>query len=152
MEPAWLTVARGELSSGVYEIPGSGSEQRIEEYLSTCRWVETDDSVPWCAAFVNWCIMQAGLVGTDSARARSWLQFGVSVSPPPVGAVTILKRGPEPQPGRHVIKAKGHVGFYVGEASPSEILLLGGNQSNGMVRVSTYARSKVLQYRWHAGG
>jgi uncharacterized protein (TIGR02594 family) len=151
MEPTWLTIARAELSSGIYEIPGPESNTRISEYLATCRWVETSDSVPWCSALVNWAIIEAGLVGTDSARARSWLQWGVSVGPPPIGAVAILKRGPEPQPDRHVIKAPGHVGFFVGLASPNQILLLGGNQSN-MVRVSTYSKSKVLQYRWHAGG
>jgi len=147
MDPSWLTIARNELVSGVYEIPGPESNKRIEEYLATCRWVETDDRVPWCSAFVGWCCEQAGVPSTNRANARSWLNWGTAVSLPPVGAVTILKRGREPQPNRHITKAPGHVGFYLGHATPQHAILLGGNQSNA-VRASIYPLSKVLGYRW----
>ena len=161
-EPYWLTIARAELRHGVYEIPGPASNERILMYqASVKRWKHSDDAIPWCASFVNWCISGGDgsyellrgqvdfLEGTDSAAARSWLVWGVPIVHPPVGAVVVLKRGPEPQPPKTVTDAKGHVTLFDGYASPTEFVGVGGNQSN-MVRASIYKLSDVLDFRWAA--
>jgi uncharacterized protein (TIGR02594 family) len=147
MDPLWLQIAHGELLDGVAEIEGEADSPRVLEYHATTSGRFEDDEVPWCSSFVNWCLEQAEEETTGSARARSWLAWGTAISEPPAGAVTILKRGREPQPGPDVIEAQGHVGFIIGPASASEILLLAGNQGNA-VSVRIYPRSAVLGYRW----
>lgn len=32
-------------------------------------------STPWCAAFVNWCLKEAGLPGTNSNLAKSFVNL-----------------------------------------------------------------------------
>lgn len=164
-EPYWMTIARAELRRGVFEIPGPASLERIEEYQATCTlWAHSDDAIAWCSSFVNWGVeggdgTLAALLGRDvkmcegtkSARARSWLAWGVPVSTEhiPIGAVLIFKRGTPPQPGPTVLDAQGHVTFFNGWATPTHLSCIGGNQSN-MVKASNYAASDLLGARWAA--
>jgi len=69
--------------------------------------------------------------------------------------VVILKRGSGDQPGPNELNAPGHVGLFGGVEDvfrPSElnimkrILLLGGNQSNG-VNLRSYPLDRVLGIR-----
>jgi len=145
--PPWLLVAQEELRRGVKEFPGEADNPRIIEYHDATNGGFTDDEVPWCSSFVNWSMEQCNVSRTVSARARSWLGWGCSISHPPIGAVTILQRGGGVQPGPEVIKAPGHVGFYVGLADDENLLLLGGNQGNA-VNVRAYPLARVLGYRW----
>ena len=89
-----------------------------------------------CSSFVNWCVEQAGLRGTRSAAARSWLDWGTAVDLPQEGDIVILRRGNPPS---------GHVGFFVKSAGDI-IYVLGGNQSD-QVKVSGYKRGDLLGYR-----
>ena len=137
----WLEIARGEI--GVKEIAGELANPRILEYLrstSLGAWGQGRDETAWCSAFVNWCVVQAGIEGTGSAMARSWLGWGVECAPEP-GCIVVLKRGKPPS---------GHVGFLDEWSGPDNtIRLLGGNQQNA-VNVTTYPTSRVLGYRWPA--
>lgn len=139
--PLWYSIAATQL--GVSEIRGVQDNPRIIEYHATTRLRATEDEVPWCASFVNWCMMRAGIHGTDSARARSWLSWGEArdVDDPPLGAVIVFSRdsaGP----------TSGHVGFFVWQDADS-VCVLGGNQSN-KVCVREYPRATVLGVRWPA--
>lgn len=147
MEPPWLSIALDEMRDGVVEVPGPGDEPRVVEYHSATSLAAQDDEVPWCSSFVNWCMWEGGIGATRSARARSWLRWGVAVDPPPYGAVVVLQRGGGNQPGRNVVEAPGHVGFYVGHAGPEEVLILGGNQGDA-VCIKGYPADRVLDYRW----
>lgn len=135
-DPAWLRAAAGE--SGTREVPGPADNPRILEYHRQTSLQASDDSVPWCSSFTNWCMRQAGVAGTNSAAARSWLGWGQRLDEPRNGCVVVLKRGTNP--------AHGHVGFYVGDGAGS-IRVLGGNQGN-QVKVSQYPKSMLLGYRW----
>ena len=76
MKP-WLEIAERE--QGVAEVPGAGDNPRVVDYLmsTTLGSLENqNDETPWCSAFVNWCMEQAGIKGTNSAWARSWLDWG----------------------------------------------------------------------------
>lgn len=146
-EPLWLRIALQEQREGVCEVAGPGDNPRIVQYHAATSGKFPDDEIPWCSSFVNWCMEQAGVSRTNSARARSWLVWGKSITHPPIGAVTILQRGIGPQPGADVIKAPGHVGFYVGHADATLIQLLGGNQGDA-VNVRSYPASAVLGFRW----
>ena len=130
-EPRWLLLARQEI--GIHEDSGPGQDNpRILEYLeSTTYDRELTDEVPWCSAFVNWCITKAGLKGTNSAAASSWLRWGQKLDQPRLGCIVVFNH---------------HVGFYAGAAG-SQFVLIGGNQSNA-VKPENRHLSEVLAYRW----
>ena len=117
-------VARAELKTGVAEVSGPGNNPRIVMYhRSTNHGAGTDDHVAWCSSFVNFCVEQAGMIGTNSQAARSWQNWGQNVSANPrEGDIAVFARGA-------LGGVLGHVGFFV-EDLGSEINVLGGNQSN----------------------
>jgi uncharacterized protein (TIGR02594 family) len=76
----------------------------------------------WCAAFVNWCLKEAGVPHLGYATAASWLKFGAKLSSPEYGCIVIIK------PGSATGSTSGHVAFY--ESRKANVLtLIGGNQS-----------------------
>lgn len=136
-QPRWLDIAWAEL--GQREMAGKANNARILEYYSDAGHPEvTHDEVAWCAAFVGACLIRAGLSGTGSLMARSYLAWGAPLDGPRIGAIAILPRGSDP--------ASGHVGFVAGVTTGS-ILLLAGNQGDA-VSVQRFSKSQVLGYRW----
>lgn len=135
-EPDWLTVARREL--GVHETPGPKHTARVLEYQAITRANEGADEVPWCAAFVGWCLERAGEKSTRSAAARSYLEWGHEVSSPQLGCVAVFARGSSP--------GQGHVGFIVGVEPDGDLQVLGGNQANS-VCVRRYPAGRLLALR-----
>lgn len=133
-EPPWLTIARGEL--GAKEIYGGQHNKRIVEYHQTTTLKATDDETPWCSSFVNWCIIKAGLKGTNSAAAISWANWGKSVplANAQLGDIVVFSR-----------TGGNHVGFYISHDA-SAIRVLGGNQSDE-VNIATFSRARFLSLR-----
>ena len=132
--------ALAELARGVTEIPGGEHNPRILEYLRSTtigRWGASRDETAWCSAYVQWCHARAGVEGTGSAMARSWLGWGVELDEPVLGCVVIIRRGKAPQ---------GHVGFYAGHTPGGMVRSLGGNQDDA-VSVKRYSAGRVLGYR-----
>ena len=137
--PEWLDAARREI--GVKEYPGAQHNPRIQQYAKKTTLAAPADEVPWCSSFVNWCLAEAGIQGTRSAAARSWLDWGVDLKKPVTGCVTVFSRGSNP--------TSGHVAFYV--ASKGAFYdVLGGNQSN-QVKVASYPSARRLGFRWPKG-
>lgn len=135
-EPHWLAIARGEL--GTAEVPGPGSNPRISEYFkATSLGLEPDD-VPWCSAFVSWCLEQAGIPSAKSAWARAYLNWGVKLDGPKLGCIVVLARGIN----------SGHVGLCTGSGLLT-VSLLGGNQGDRVCE-ENFFRARVLGYRWPA--
>lgn len=135
-EAPWLEIARKEL--GVKEIEGIHNNERILEYQQTTTLAAKDDETPWCSAFVNWCMKQAGIAGTGSALARSWLKWGLGLETPRLGCVVVFRRPPDPN--------NGHVAFYL-RTNGDAVEVLGGNQGNS-VSIKEYLNTRVLSYRW----
>lgn len=135
-KPAWLKIAESKLS--IQEIPGPKANPDIIEFHSHTTLKATSDEVPWCSAFVNYCIDKAGLKGTNSAAARSWLDWGEALSEPKEGCIVVLRRGNNP--------AQGHVGFYAGTLT-NMIRILGGNQGD-KVCYGLFPEIMLLSYRW----
>jgi uncharacterized protein (TIGR02594 family) len=137
-EYPWLEIARKEL--GTAEVPGPGDNPRIAEYLHSTNIgspANENDETAWCSAFVNWCVTKAGYKGTNSAWARSWLNWGVEADELIPGTIVVLERGPD----------FGHVGFAIGYDDDEEnVLLLGGNQGD-KVSKAWFPTSRVLGYR-----
>ena len=141
----WMEVALGEV--GQSEIRGQDHNARIVEYHATTTLQATTDETAWCSSFVNWCLHRAGIRGTDSAAAASWLRWGTPVGSRP-GAITIIySRGAA---NTSLSVSGNHVAFLVSD-SDTHYLLLGGNQSN-QVRVSAYPKAAwtLRSRRWPA--
>lgn len=134
--PKWYNIAKKEL--GVLEIAGPKHNPRILEYLKTVSNEFKADEIPWCAAFVNWCLEMAGAIGTGFANARSFLKWGRPTTRPQLGDIVVFWRG---KPDGW----KGHAGFYAGEKG-DKILILGGNQKN-KVSFQYYKKSMILGFR-----
>lgn len=140
----WLEIALREL--GVCEIRG-GENKRIIEYHSTTGLAAKEDEIPWCSSFVNWCMGKAGIDGTDSAAARSWLNWGVVLEEPLEGCVCVIKT--RTKGDKATGSASGyHVGFFAG-IKDNRIKLLGGNQGDS-VKFSTFGLGsyQIVGYRW----
>lgn len=120
-------------------IDGANHNQRILKYFRAPGFKQIkDDETAWCAAFMNYCFWAAGLVGTGSLMARSFLKFGKGTKVPKVGDIVVFWRISKDSP-------YGHVGFYVRETKDS-VYVLGGNQAN-QVNISVFPKSQVLDYR-----
>jgi uncharacterized protein (TIGR02594 family) len=137
---AVLLRAIGEL--GVKEAAGSKDNPRIVEYqkYSTVKnlfgWA---DSVPWCATFVCWCLEMVGMTSTNSASARSFEKWGVSVKDTPLpGDIVVFWRD-------SLASGKGHVTFFLAKKG-NLLYCIGGNQSDS-VNVSTYGTEKLRDIR-----
>jgi uncharacterized protein (TIGR02594 family) len=132
--PDWYHVALGEL--GVHETKGPESTKRIIEYHSMTSLKAKDDLIPWCSAFVCWCLESVGIESTRAPNARSYLTYGRPVAEPYEGCIVVLKRGESWQ---------GHVGFFV-KKSLGFIWVLGGNQSDE-VCIQKFWGGRLLGYR-----
>jgi uncharacterized protein (TIGR02594 family) len=139
----WMAVARGELGQRDYR--GPRHNPRVIEYLNTTTLQANNDETSWCSAFVNWCLLKAGLRGTNNAAARSWLAYGQALRTPRPGCIVILWR-------ESPSSWKGHVGFFEGFDVGNRVRLLGGNQGGGVdwdeVCVANFPQERILGYRW----
>jgi uncharacterized protein (TIGR02594 family) len=151
IHPTWLAIAEEEL--GITEVPGKDHHPRILEYHATTTLKERAagrDETPWCSSFVNWCLEQAGYVGTDSALARSWLSWGIEEVDAKLGAICVIKKRVEGADAATGSRRGYHVGFVAdGLRQEGMLRLIGGNQRD-QVKYSRYPRSKykIWGYRW----
>lgn len=133
---AWYDIAEAEI--GQAEIAGAGNNPRIVEYMARAGFPEQPDATPWCAGFANFCLAEAGIEGTSSLTAKSFLRWGRPLEMPRKGCIVVLRRGSDPN--------AGHVGFFVGMAN-DKVMILGGNQGD-KVSILPFPESMVLGYRW----
>lgn len=128
-------IALGEY--GVQEWTGPTHNPEVMKFFKDFPSITTDET-SWCAAFVYWCIKEAGMTPKKSLAARDWLNWGEPVFEPELGDIVIFSRG-DPKGWQ------GHIGFYV-KNDGSNIWVLGGNQSNQVV-IDKYAGTRLLGYR-----
>ncbi|MEQ1951126.1 TIGR02594 family protein [Mesorhizobium sp. CN2-181] len=137
-----IDVAREELALDVREVPGSGSNRRIVMYHATTSTGAAGDEVAWCSSFMNYCVEQAGMTGTNSKWAMSWheMDWGAEVTNNPRdGDIVVFRRRNGSASGP---VAGGHVAFWLSETT-SHVSILGGNQSN-RVRISSYPKRGMM--------
>jgi uncharacterized protein (TIGR02594 family) len=97
---------------------------------------------------VNWALRQAKVVGTGSAAAKSWLQWGSSLSSGRVGAITVIRKK-KPGADHATGSTSGfHVGFFI-SSNATHVRLLGGNQSDS-VKYSNFSLASytIEGHRW----
>lgn len=124
---------------GTKEVPYDGNNPEITKYAvrSGIKGI-SDDEVPWCSSFINWCAFMAKLERTNNPVARSWMKIGEEVKEPETGDLVILKRGNK--------SWQGHVGIFINYVDDSLIRVLGGNQ-NDEVNISVMRCKNVVGYR-----
>lgn len=136
-------VARSELLKGIAEIPGQQTNPRIREYHASTVGGAEPDEVSWCSSFVNFCVEQASMRGTDSKAARSWHNTGWGVSVPrdqwQEGDIIVFYRGER-------TGWQGHVGFLV-DWTGAKPEVLGGNQGDRISIARPYEFSRILSVR-----
>ena len=139
--PPWLATANAEFDKHIHE---TGNNPEILKYfLATSLGAQTSDQVPWCAAFVSWCMANCGNDKVASANLRTawaptWLNWGFSVGRPVMGAVALTGPREDGTPG--------HMGFVIGENNTT-ISLLAGNQGNAVSKADI-PKVDVVGYRW----
>jgi len=134
-----LKIAFSQL--GIKEISGSEDHPQIIKYAEETHIESvTNDEIPWCSTFVNWCAQEAGLPISGKANARSWLNVGKRISSPEPGDIVIFWR-------ESPHSWKGHVAIFLGfNKTSSRVYCLGGNQGDA-VSISDYDAKKVLAYQ-----
>lgn len=139
IKPAWFSWAMTQI--GTREIVGPEHNPTVVDYWRIGRVALTvrDDETAWCAAFVNAALESTGYAGTQSGRARSFLDTKMFKNcDPHLGAIAVFSSAAGP--------ANGHVGF-VDSVSSNHINVLGGNQGNA-VSVAPFPRSRLLRLCW----
>lgn len=133
--PAWVRIARKY--EGLREIKGALHEPVIVGWLKKLGAWWRDDEQPWCGTFAAVVVSEAGMKPPAAwYRAKAWLSWGKKLDGPSLGAIVVFER-----------TGGGHVGIVVGIDDKGNLMVLGGNQGDA-VRVSPFARSRVLGYRW----
>lgn len=142
-EPEWMAVARS--LDGQREIQGPRHNPIIVGMWVKLGLPYRDDETSWCAAYVGYCLEEAGVRSTRSAAARSYEKWGVKLDEKaaPVGAVAVFWRGTP-------TGWQGHVGFLVGWDQRGRPLILGGNQDDA-VNVKPFDRSRLVGLYWPQG-
>jgi uncharacterized protein (TIGR02594 family) len=97
------------------------------------------DRRPWAAVFANYGLEKAGVRGTRSVHALSFLTWGVPLERPVEGAVAVLDYG----------GGRGHVGIVEGQYN-GMIVLIGGNQNDSVSRTA-FPPTEIAAYRWPEG-
>jgi uncharacterized protein (TIGR02594 family) len=109
--------------------------------LDTVRHTDTGwRMTAWCAAFVNWCLMQVDANHLGYATAASWMRFGRAIAHPIYGCVVVVA------PSSDTGSTTGHVAFY-GGMTGNNVWLLGGNQGRKVCWMRK-DKSSVRGYRW----
>ncbi len=142
LQAPWLRIAYDEL--GTKEGKGSTDNPQIVAYLKSCKTTAAkhpkvdleSDATPWCSAYVNWVMTQAGYIGTGSTWARGWANWklGRKIKTPVPGCITVFKRGED----------LGHVAFCW---NPDKKLYLGGNQGAGTIKDKVSDRVSITRIK-----
>lgn len=124
---------------GLSEIEGEENEPIIVQMHGFTQLGSVPDEVPWCSSALNMAADVAGVDGTGSALARSWLTWGAAIDleNAKIGDVVVFSRGSDP--------SAGHVGLFAG-IKGNQILVLGGNQGN-KIQISAFPASRLIAVR-----
>lgn len=140
----WMAIAEAE--EWVMERTTKGTKRIIEYHATTGGF--TSDQIAWCSSFVNWCLRQAHIRGTNNAAAASWAHWGTALDVPRYGAIVQLHHGHKGHDRNTGSSSGNHVGFLV-RKTETHVTLLGGNQSD-RVKLSNFplASYAIAAMRW----
>jgi len=116
------------------------SNPRIVKYAEEAGFftIKTDQEA-WCAIFMKWCALKAGIEVDTNASARSWLNAGKRVNTIDEADAAVFWRE---DPNSNL----GHVAIPLNYTEDrKQIYVLGGNQSN-MVCVKPYEAARLIAF------
>ncbi len=111
----------------------------ISEYLRTGGVGMDPKVVPWCAAFVNSSLQQAGIKGTGSQSAASFKGWGEAATGPVQKGDVIVGKGSGPS-GYHVGMATGRV-----DPKTGKIEVISGNTADSVTTRWEDPRSSIAR-------
>jgi uncharacterized protein (TIGR02594 family) len=134
--PAPIDVARYFLSDKVdphyrEQWPKSAAwNPVIVEFFKAAGFTASNDMVAWCAAFVNWCLVQSLRRGSGSPSSQSFLDETKfkRTNNPKIGDVVVFtcRRVEDDKP-----IGLGHVAFVSSIPTGDRMTVVGGNQHKG---------------------
>ena len=106
--------------------------------MKTIGWDAKDsgNNYPWCAAFLNWCLIQAGVNYVKSPRSQEIRldKKMKKLKEPLYGSILVLTQNKN--------SSKGHVTFLIGETKDKNYYVgLGGNQDS-QLKISIFSKGK----------
>jgi uncharacterized protein (TIGR02594 family) len=132
---------------GLHEEPGNKDNYFVDWCLSLCHIPEPiHDEIAWCSALGVGCCKLAGIEGSKSAAARSWIGIGteIDISMAMPGYVfVVLSRGGGVQPGPEVKDAPGHFTWFSERDGNSRFFGLGGNQAD-KISIESFSNDRIL--------
>lgn len=136
--PEWMKIAWQEEKRGISEATNGA---RISQYFSDIGLSNAGGDLSWCAAFVSWCLREAGVPfnTANPASAKGYTNFGKGMGKNdiPYGSIVVV--------------APSHVFFCVGQDG-DWVKGLGGNQGNpGRVKVSNFKKDTIIAVRYPDG-
>ena len=97
-----------------------GNEEKFRHFFNLAQHSSLRDRpdhiTAWCSAFVNACMNEAGIPGTNDPSARCWETWGIPASHPRFGDVVVFGR--EDHGDR---KTYGHVGLFPSPSSKCRV-------------------------------
>jgi uncharacterized protein (TIGR02594 family) len=142
--PLWLEAGIDLI--GTMEVPGVKSNPVIIDWAKDLGGdiakSYTHDSIPFCALFVGFCLLKAGLKGTGTLWALDYAGKWPStkLAGPAVGAVAPMLRN-----------GGGHVVFIVGKDQHGNFMCLGSNQSD-TTSIIPFSAARLNQGFWWPQG
>lgn len=122
-----------------HEIPGALANIRIQQYFREVGRPEwKSDEIPWCAVFINWCLIQIGLPTCGRGLAESFAIYGTETSKPELGDIVVFEGNKNPI-------EMNHVAIFIRKINDL-VYFLGGNQSD-TVNIMSVPAAYVSTYR-----
>lgn len=123
----------------------------IVEFFSVTPYPVNQDTVPWCAAFLNWCLRRSHRPDTGRAGSQSfyYTKLFEQTDAPSYGDIVVYSC--YDLQGKHL--DAGHVTFYNHHIDDKHILCTGGNQSGTPGKISdTRLRTDNFNTTRHING
>ena len=146
MSYPWLSI--GLQYEGMREVPGPGVNAKLQNLwlgLPGGSWFwnhygKDDSKLPWCGAFMARVFLDCGIQPPKRyASALEWASWGSGLSEPTLGCVVVFSR-----------EGGGHVGIVMGADELGRLIVLGGNQRDGVCKMA-FDRSRATAFRFPPG-
>lgn len=122
-----------------HEVVGTVTNPRIQQYFNEIGRPEwKQDEIPWCAVFMNWCLIQIGLPTCGQGLAESFAIYGTETITPELGDIVVFE-------GTKNGDQMNHVAIFIRKLD-NRVYFLGGNQDN-QVNISSAPETWVSEYR-----
>ena len=124
----------------------------IVDFFKATSDPANNDTIPWCAAFLNWCLRRAGRPTTNSSSSQSFASTDLySIKQSPIEGDIAVFTCYDKKNGNSM--GLGHVTFFKERISDDRFLAVGGNQSGtcqSMICQEEF--SHTFESRRHVGG